>query len=139
MNKECGICHRLKPKEVYEMVKEISDYNKLNYVEFKKLFESVIDLIQYEDSLKNGSLWCGKSKKTIVGSIVYIMGFCLKISYSYSSDYMSYHYTTKGLTQNKIAIPLNINIVLIRNLYQKILKKHRKYLEDKYNYNFKVF
>ena len=74
-----------------------------------------------EDKNKGFSLWCGKSKNVILGSIIYVASHVFLIKQKSNKQF---GYTDSLLSQRCIADSLNITTPSIYNFYKKIAKKH---------------
>lgn len=121
MKNDCGICHRVTEKEVYNFIDKICDNAKIDNKNKFILYKETLKILQKEDKGKWFSLWCGKSKKVIIGSIVYVIGIVFSIR---QKPNKKLGYSHNVLTQRCIADSLNISVPSIYNFYKKILKKY---------------
>jgi len=115
---KCVVCQRIPPKEVFKMTHQVLD-DHLDKQTIHEIATSIMEIVHYADK-KNRFVFCGKSKKTIVGSLMYL----ISLEMTFKPSFVNPRSGQKNavMSQSDIARNLNITEVTIRQNYRRWLK-----------------
>lgn len=125
MSVECGICHRISSKELYDYVRDVCEEAEILDDNRKIIFNKCIKLLHIEDKKGAKSIWCGRQRNVIIGGLIYAVSSRFAISdLKLERDYHDNIVIKDAkITQRDIAYIIGCTETSIREMYIKILKE----------------
>lgn len=132
MQENCGICHRISSKELYDYIKQVCNEVGISEDKRKILFNKSIKLLHIGDKKESGSIWCGRTKKVIIAGIIYSVSvFYNIIEYELVCRSDTPYLKAIKITQVAIFDILKVHPASTRQMFKKIIENVEELKERK--------